>query len=305
MSISVAIIGEAMLELSQVNSPAKTNSRLLNMGFGGDTLNTSIYLSRAGINVSYVSALGDDETSAWLLAQWQGEGIDCSLVHRASNSVPGMYMINVDEDGERSFLYWRKNSPASRLFDEVALSESIFDSISKHPYLYLSGISLAILPDASRKRLLSLIKNYRESGGLVIFDGNYRPTLWNNQSQARNAYTQMYQLSDIALPTFEDEAMLFNYRNAEQAIEAMRAMGVRETVMKLGAQGCLSLVNAERGYVAAHAVTPLDTTAAGDSFNAGFLAKRLTGSTISESCEAGHQLASQVIQYKGAIIPRS
>lgn len=294
-----------MLELSQVNSPAITNSRLLNMGFGGDTLNTSIYLSRAGINVSYVSALGDDETSAWLLAQWQEEGIDCSLVHRASNSVPGMYMINVDEDGERSFLYWRKNSPASRLFDEVALSESIFDSISKHPYLYLSGISLAILPDASRKRLLSLIKNYRKSGGLVIFDGNYRPTLWNNQSQARNTYTQMYQLSDIALPTFEDEARLFNYRNAEQAILAISAFGVTETVLKMGKDGCLASVDGERVYVAARSITAVDTTAAGDSFNAGFLAKRLTGSTIEQACEAGHQLAAEVIQYNGAIIPRS
>jgi 2-dehydro-3-deoxygluconokinase len=273
------------------------------MNYGGDTINTSIYLSRKNVNVSYVTGLGDDMTSDWLLKEWKAEGVDCSLVTRMPNSVPGMYMINVADDGERSFLYWRKDSPASRLFDDAELATQLFQAIAEYDYLYLSGISLAILSPEARDRLFGLLEQYRKQGGKIVFDGNYRPNLWPSAEVAQQVYERMYQITDIALPTLEDEELLFGFSSAEEVMQATRAHGVPELVVKMGGDGCLALHDGVVDFVEAELVQPVDTTAAGDSFNAGYLAARLQGDSGVDSCLAGHRLASKVIQHRGAIIP--
>ena len=117
MSKSVAILGECMLELSHENSLSNKND-LKSVFYGGDTLNTSIYLARNDINVSYITGLGDDKYSDWLIDSWTSENIDCSLVTRISNRMPGLYMINVDTKGERSFMYWRDTS-AAKIFLQI------------------------------------------------------------------------------------------------------------------------------------------------------------------------------------------
>lgn len=304
MSFSIAVIGECMLELSRAPAADNTAGLPMAMNYGGDTLNTSIYLSRSGIATRYVTALGDDIMSDWLVREWQDEGIGCSLVTRMPNSVPGMYMINVADDGERSFLYWRKGSPASRLFDDIERMETLFKALSESSHLYLSGISLGILPEKSLHGLFGFLMAYRQSGGKIIFDGNYRPNLWINEATARQVYTQMYAITDLALPTLEDESLLFGHETAEQVVAALQACGVPEVVVKMGGSGCLLAVEQSLVTVKAVPVTPVDTTAAGDSFNAGYLSTRLRGGSGVEACQAGHALASKVIQYRGAIIPR-
>ena len=302
MSLSVAVIGECMLELTHADMKSFNITLPMNMNYGGDTINTAIYLSRNNVDVSYITGLGDDIMSDWLLGDWSKEGIDCSLVTRMPNSVPGMYMINVDDEGERSFLYWRKDSPASRLFDDSDAANTIFQSIANHSHLYLSGISLAILPTESCNRLLNLLADYRQHGGKLIFDGNYRPSLWPNVTEAQSVYAQMYQISDFALPTLEDEQQLFGYNSAEEIVQAIRDHGVPEIVVKMGENGCLAYENNTTEYIAAEHINPVDTTAAGDSFNAGYLANRLNGTSVIDACKQGHKLAGKVIQHRGAII---
>ena len=305
MSNSIAVIGECMLELRPATGKESSSSKPMAMGYGGDTLNTSVYLSRKNISVCYVTGLGDDSNSQWLINEWQREGIDCSLVDRKAQSVPGMYLIETDDTGERSFYYWRKNSPASELFDDELKVASLFNKLSSFDYVYVSGISLAILPKESLARLFRYLTEYRNAGGKLIFDGNYRPTLWQNQSVAQAAYQQMYKITNIALPTLEDESMLFDFSSSKEVVEAIKAHGVEEIVVKMGDEGCLAFENENYEFVAACPTDPIDTTAAGDSFNAAYLAARFNNENIVDSCKAGHELASQVIQTKGAIIPRS
>lgn len=304
MSISVAIIGECMLELSRANQVNDERGFASTLSYGGDTLNTAIYLSREAVATRYVTALGDDVMSDWMLNEWRKEGIDCSGVIRMPNSVPGLYMINVADDGERSFLYWRHNSPASRLFDDAVQTKALFESLSEASHIYLSGISLGILPEKSLQRLFEHLAVYRKAGGKIIFDGNYRPALWPDKSTAQQVYRHMYDLTDIALPTLEDESDLFGAKTAEQVVSALQAHGVKEIVVKMGSMGCAYAIEDSLEEVGALTVSPVDTTAAGDSFNAAFLAARLKGCAGVEACQAGHVLASEVIQHRGAIIPR-
>jgi len=300
---TIAVIGECMLELSLSSQPT-TNRTPAVLAYGGDTLNTSIYLSRMGAKVDYVTALGDDLMSDWMVTQWQSENVGCDNVYRQPNSVPGLYMINVDEHGERSFNYWRANSPASQLFDGDK-SDEIFAKLEQYDYLYLSGISIAILKPEAREKLTNFLTSYRSKGGKIIFDGNYRPNLWQSPEEAMSAYTQLYSITDIAMPTLEDEQILFSHSNAQATLDSIIDIGTPEIILKMGEQGCLYFSDSKLGFVATKTVDVIDTTSAGDSFNAGYLATRLKGGTVVQACEAGHVLASTVIQYRGAVIPKN
>jgi 2-dehydro-3-deoxygluconokinase len=224
-------------------------------------------------------------------------------VTRQEDSVTGLYMIQIDEQGERSFLYWRANSPATKMFDNALEAEEMFDRLSAYQHIYLSGISLAIYTEAARHRLFDFLKRYRANGGDVIFDGNYRPRLWASPEVARDAYEKMYCLADLVLPTDEDEAQLFGLETPEQVVARLKSFGVSDVVLKMGEKGCLIGADSGVDAVPAEVVKVVDTTAAGDSFNAGFMASRFQGLDLISACGVANRLASVVIQYRGAIIP--
>ncbi|WGL16173.1 sugar kinase [Microbulbifer bruguierae] len=306
MDKRIAIIGECMLEMN-LDSDCRSHhsERRLNAGlsFGGDTLNTALYMSRLGASVDYVTALGDDHLSDWMIRQWQAEGVCCDLVKREVGATPGLYLIETDGSGERTFHYWRDRAPAKRLLDNPQAARQLFDQLKQFDAVYLSGISLAILSPYGRECLFDFLAEFRHGGGRVIFDGNYRSRLWGSETLTRKAYEQILRLTDIALPTFEDEQALFGDADTEATVARLQAWGVGEIVLKLGGDGCLVVErNRDPQRVAANKVVPLDTTAAGDSFNAGYLASRLAGSGAEAAARTGHRLAGTVIQYRGAII---
>lgn len=298
--LKIAIIGECMVELQKKMSGLKQS-------FGGDTLNTALYLSRlthnTNITTSYVTALGRDPFSEQMLAAWQAEGIDTSLVLQLDHKMPGLYYIETDNTGERSFHYWRNDSAAKYLFDQPQ-SAALCEHLLSYDYLLITGITLAILTDSGRATLFSVLREFKRHGGKVIFDNNYRPRLWPNPQQTMDEYAKALALTDIAILTFDDEMQLYGDTEVQQCITRTQATGVKELIIKRGAEDCIVIDNDETSYVAATSVSNIiDTTAAGDSFNAGFLAKRLHGGTAAQAAAAGHCMASTVIQYPGAIIP--
>ena len=304
MSKKIAVIGECMIELSQKGAE-------VSRGFGGDTLNTSVYIARQvapeALTVNYVTALGTDSFSQQMLEAWQSEHIDTSLIQRMENRLPGLYYIETDDTGERTFYYWR-NEAAAKFWLESEDAAAICEALSTFDYLYLSGISLAILSPTSREKLLSLLRECRANGGKVIFDNNYRPRLWASREETQQVYQQMLQCTDIAFLTLDDEDALGGAKPVEDVIARTQAAGVSEVVIKRGAESCLVAITGE-AVVEVPAVKlakekVIDTTAAGDSFSAGYLAVRLTGGTPEAAAQRGHLTASTVIQYRGAIIPR-
>lgn len=299
----IAVIGECMIELSQ-------QERGLNRGFGGDTLNTAVYVARqvpaSSLQVDYVTALGTDSFSAEMLAAWQQENVQTSLIQRMDNKLPGLYVIETDAQGERTFYYWR-NDAAAKYWLESDRAEEICAQLAQYDYLYLSGISLAILSEASRDRLTSLLVKCRANGGKVIFDNNYRPRLWASQAETQTAYQTMLSHTDIAFLTLDDETLLWGEASADAVIARTHAAGVSEVVIKRGADSCLVSLNdgavLDVPAVMLPASSVVDTTAAGDSFSAGYLAVRLCGGTPEAAAKRGHLTASTVIQHRGAIIP--
>ena len=292
-----AAIGECMVEFHRRADGS------YGRGFGGDTLNCALYLSRLGVPTDYVTMLGDDAYSQEMLDAWAAEGVGTDLVGRLPGRLPGLYLIETDAAGERTFLYWRSAAPARDLMR--VRGETLAGELAGHDLIYVSGITLSLFDAAGRDTLRAVLAAARRRGARIAFDGNFRPRGWPDRAEARAAYTDLLHEVDIALPSFDDEQALFGDASPEATIARLRAAGVGEIVVKRGEQPCLvAAADTITPVAGAGMVEPVDTTAAGDSFNAGYLAARLRGETATTAAAQGHRLAAVVIRHRGAIIPR-
>jgi len=294
----IACIGECMIELSGLDLATGT----ARIGFAGDTANMAIYLARLGSNVAYLTNIGTDSLSDAMLSALTGEGIDGTLVGRHPDRLPGLYAVETDSRGERSFRYWRSESAARTLFSGHGPGLS---TLGRFGVVVVSGITLAILPAAVRQRLITALGALREGGTLTVFDPNYRPRLWQDEAEARTCFDAMWDVTALGLPSREDEARLYPGATARSIVDRLIARGVGEIVVK---DGSASLLLAGPAGSTCLPVTPaervIDTSGAGDSFNAAYLAARLGGATLEHSARAGQTLAATVLAHHGAVIPR-
>ena len=299
--VRVACIGECMIELAHIGETD------LKLGYGGDTLNTAIYLRRLtrdrDIHVDYVTALGDDAYSDAMIAFWKEEGLGTDLIARLSGRLPGLYIIRTNEQGERSFIYWRDQSAARSLLKD-GRDRTLIGRLAGYDLIYLSGITLSILDQPQRQSLFELVDTIRASGGRIAFDSNYRPAGWTSPKEAGDCFDTMLSKTDIALPTLDDEQALREGIDTDSLARRLHGFGIETVVIKLGARGCLLSHGADAKLVKAPpAMSVVDSTAAGDSFNAAFLAGLLSGKTSEKSALDGHRLAGKVICHRGAVIP--
>jgi 2-dehydro-3-deoxygluconokinase len=295
--MNVAAIGECMMEFR------RRGDGRYDLAYGGDTFNTAVYMRRLGIPVSYITALGADPFSEDIVALCRDEGVATEYIARVPGRVPGLYLINTDTVGERTFFYWRDRSPAREIF-ELAAGSRIANELQRFDLIYLSGITLSLYSERGLTMLFSALDQARARGGRVAFDGNYRPSGWPDASAAKTAFDAMIKRVDIVLPTFDDERLLHGDVDSPSCARRYRDAGVDEVVVKDGSRGCLIAIGDKIQTVAVeNVVKPIDTTAAGDSFNAGYLAARLGGARPETAAKVGHRLAGVVIRHPGAIIP--
>lgn len=289
----IVLLGEAMLELARRGEDWR-------LGYGGDTLNSAIHLARAGHDVAYLTAIGSDPLSRELKASWAAEGVDTALVLDHPTRATGLYAISTDAAGERSFTYWRDSSAARDMFSHESVGAALAAAEQAELFAF-SLISLAILPEDGRLRLLELAACVRSNGGRIAFDGNYRPRLWSSSKEAALWRDRAIAVADIGLPTLEDEQML-GTSDAELVAAHWQGLGCGETVVKLGPDGCRL---PDGTIVAPEAIlAPVDTSGAGDAFNGGYLAARMEGADPAAAALAGHRIAGRTIMYPGAIPPR-
>lgn len=288
-------VGECMVELAP-------DGDCWRIAIAGDTFNTAWYV-RALLpetwTVAYLTSLGMDPFSDRALQVMRENGIATELVQRHPSRSIGLYAITL-KDGERSFAYWRETSAARTLADDQLVLEA---ALRDADVIHVSGITLAILPPEARARLIAALKQARSRGATTVLDPNYRPRLWSDDKTAAQSIADAAQSASIILPSFDDEAALFGDPSSEATARRYAAAGAEIVVVKNAGKGltlfhdgqCQSLTDLPR-------VTPKDTTGAGDSFNAGFLAALLGGADMQSSARAGHDLACQVVVHSGALI---
>jgi 2-dehydro-3-deoxygluconokinase len=296
----VICIGEAIVEL------ARGADGRFALASSGDTFNTAIYLARAGVRTAFATALGDDPYSDAIVSLAQAESIDTELILRAAGRLPGLALADLDKTGERRTHYWRETAPANQLF-ELPHWSRIAEAMSAARLIYFSGITLSLYSNVGLGRFLAAVEMARGNGAKIAFDGNFRPHGWHGDlSRTRTVFAEALKRVDIALPAYDDEAVLWGDPSPEATVERLQAFGVGEIAVKNGPHGALVASGANREIVAVpETIVPVDPTAAGDGFNAGYLAARLRGAGAIEAAGAAHKLAGEVIRHRGAIVPRT
>ena len=297
----VIIFGECMVELFQLVD------NVYHQAFAGDVYNTAVYCKRSApqqLNLKFLSAVGTDLVSDKLIAQLEQEKLDSSLVLRTKTARPGLYMINTDCFGERSFVYWRDSSAAKQSLALFRQHNTIANLLPADVF-YFSGISLAILSLDDRTYLFALIKELKAQGVQIVFDPNYRPALWPDAEICRANFDQAYALSDLALPGLDDHKVLYGSTNATDVLAQLQQLGVKEIIVKNGKDGISGRYQGEDFSALAHPVKKVvDTTAAGDSYNGGYLSARLQGKSAKAACQYAATLAAFVVEHTGAIVAK-
>ncbi|MDC3402104.1 sugar kinase [Alphaproteobacteria bacterium] len=295
----IVLMGEAMLELSH---PKGEGPKL---AYGGDVLNTSIYLARLGLLPHIVTALGCDPYSDGLVKDWESEGLQTVHVLRDPDRLPGLYGIQTDNKGERSFYYWRSQSAARNFFNLEDCSKSIA-LMEDADWLFISGITLSIFTSEEQKKLGAIAEIVRARGGQVVFDPNYRPAGWASREVARNVIEAFVEHATLILATIDDENLLYGRKPSQEHARRWHHMGIKTVVFKCGPGGAIIYEDEQDMQTVPAKVCdqPIDTTGAGDSFNAAFMAMKCFGYSNLVAAQAGNLLASYVIQHPGAIMPR-
>ncbi|MBU4527389.1 MAG: sugar kinase [Hoeflea sp.] len=289
-------IGECMVEM------APGGNGDYRLGFAGDTLNTAWYAKRTFSDdweIAYLTAVGDDEISRRMTEFIRDAGIRTDFIQKIPDRTVGLYLIQLNH-GERSFAYWRSDSAARQLAGDPARLEAAMVSAG---VIYFSGITLAILSAHHRTSLLEAISGARRNGAIVAFDPNLRPRLWEDAETMRQMVMSAAGVSDIILPSHEDEALHFGDPAPDATASRYGDAGASLVVVKNGPGEIVSLDHGEIGRHDPVLVDSIvDTTAAGDSFNAGFLAAYLERGDLSLAIRAGAELAARVISRRGALV---
>lgn len=292
----VVCIGECMVEF------LRQDDGLWRQGFAGDSLNVAWAMRAllpAEAQVSYLTRVGTDALSEAMLDMLKGAGIGTETISRDPKRTVGLYTIQTDSQGERSFSYWRSDSAARRLAEDA---EHLSACLAGPDLVYLSGITLAILPPADRALLMAALGTRGARPFQVAFDPNIRPRLWPDLATATDVVTQMAGLADILLPTHDDEHLAFGDADAAATMTRYRSLGVPEVVVKDGKQPTLFACDTEVGTSPVIPALAVDTTGAGDSFNGTYLAARLGGMTLAKAVAQAQRVSAAVVGQRGALI---
>ena len=291
----IACIGECMIELKQAGNG------LFSRGYGGDTLNTAVYLARLGAAVDYITALGDDALSDEMISGWAAEGVGTGQVVRLQGKLPGLYLIETDARGERKFFHWRESAAARSLMD-LPQTDAILNSLDSYDVVYLSAITLSLYGEDGRERLLRALKRARGNGTRFVFDTNFRARGWPDLDVARAVFRSAFEIADIVLASTEDLLPLYPGESDEALLVRIPC---DEVVLKLSEPASILRISGVSHLIRAEPVTApvVDTTAAGDSFAAAYVAARSAGAEPINAARAGHRLAGVVVCHPGAIIP--
>ncbi len=310
----VVLFGECMIELKQTGN-SNTVPVQMQQGFAGDVFNAAVYLTRCfnDIDIQLFTALGRDDYSNNMKDYLKAENVGTDLILTSEDKIPGLYSIQTDSSGERSFTYWR-NDAAARYTMEL-LTDDIIEKLKQSDMFVFSGISLAVIKPELRERFWQLIAQLKQARVEIVFDPNYRPRLWADTTETKAQYELALQASDYVLPGIEDFEVLYGLSTFEDVADFCKPYNIQELVIKDGPNGVLIIQQQNSGkndnqptqqFINIEPVkTEIDTTSARDSFNGVYLGARLSDLTVEQAVSKAAKTAGFVIQHPGAIVEKS
>lgn len=270
MQPDIVSMGEPLLEFNAEEEGSLAEVRRFLMGWGGDTSNFAVAAARLGARAGYVTRLGCDEFGECFLRLWEQEGVDASRVERDPEAPTGIYFIS-RKGKEHFFTYYRAGSAASRMRPE----DLPLDYIRGARLFHASGISQAISTSAC-DAVFEAMRAAKDAGVLISYDPNLRLRLWPLE-RARAVIHRAGAIADILLPSLEDARALTGVSEPEEIARFYLELGPKVVVLKLGAEGALLATSQGMSRIPPYSVEVLDTSGAGDAFDAAFAVGYLAG----------------------------
>jgi 2-dehydro-3-deoxygluconokinase len=297
-------LGECMIELNGDISSLENNSSNIKINFGGDTYNSAVYFSRLTndkTNTFYSTALGKDNFSKKMISRFKNENIKCDYIRTDGENPPGLYSIEINEKGERSFSYWRDQSPSKYIF-LGSKGKKLVKDINNADVFYYTGISAGILDEKQRKDLIKI----GSTANICGFDFNYRSQLHYNKKVSQLLFNEINNRVDIHFVSFDDARELFKIKNPLEIFEIINEkknlilIRYKNSIIFKNKQQEIKTVTVPHGEV-------VDTTAAGDAFNGSFLAIMNNNKNVpvEENILISHSVTREVIKHRGAIISKN
>ncbi len=263
----VVSIGETMLYFQTEGYGLLRYAQRFEKFIGGTESNTLVSLSKLGFSTSWISRLGEDEFGYNIRDFIRGHGVDVSRVIFDPEAPTGIFFVEKNANDETRSFYYRKGSAASRMRE----ADLDLDFIVGHKILHLTGIT-PIMSETCRQMTETLIRTAREKGMTISFDPNLRLRMAPIET-FREVLNPLLKSVDIFLPSDNELLLLMDTRNLEEAIGCAENLGVNHMAIKRGDRGSLLYKSGTRHQEPAFSFKRVvSSMAAGDAFNAGYLA---------------------------------
>ena len=292
--VDIAIIGECLIELSANGSLADTST--LNKFFGGDTVSTAVAIARLGGNVTYLTKVGNDGFSEFIISSLQKENIDTSLI-KTNDEQNGMYIVSQTQDS-KEVLYYKRKTAATKL----SIEDITEDTIKKLKLIYSTGV-VQSLSASSRELVKESFRIAKENDVLTAYDPNYTSCFMNSED-TKEYFEEIIGLTDIVFLSLKNDAVkLYEIESIDKAMNYFWDKGVKIVVIKSHIDnGYYTGYNGEISFTEFYnSQKAIDTTASGDVFNGGFLYAITNGYTPGGAAKFASVVSGLQTQNYGAI----
>ncbi len=300
----ILVVGDALIDhqywidrMPRAGEDSVILSFLKNVG--GSAANTAIALAFLGVPTKFYGTIGRDPDGVLIVDQMQAVGVDISGIQWGE--VTGFTITMIDQTSERTMFSFRGASS-----NALSIDSPLLKSTKSSRVLLTSGYQL-LYPDQAQV-VLSIAERVKAEGNLVALDPS--PLIGDVPEEIRS---RMLGITDILLPNRHEIAVLTGEEDLSTALEKARHLS-KCVAVKLGSRGAWMAI--QEGFqfadgqrvssdlcfqAPAKQVQAVDTTGAGDAFNAGFLASFLRDETPENWLRSGNNLAGEVVQHRGAV----
>jgi len=260
----------------------------MSLQIGGCAANFVIDLAKLGLKTAIIGKIGDDNFGKFLLDTLNSEKVDVSGLKIDKNVSTSASMVMISGDGERSILH-SFGANAKFSFDDINL-----DMVGKSKILLIAGTFL--MPDFDGEGTEKLLKFSKENGVLCCMD-----TAWDSRGQWLRKIESSLQYLDWFMPSYDEAHEMSGLANPEEIAQFFQLKGVKNVIIKMGHEGCFVKQSGEKGFQvpAFNKIEAIDTSGAGDSFCAGFIAGLYKGWEIAECAKFANAVGAHCIMQIG------